>query len=45
MTQMLTEPKNTAIEWVVRNEQDLSDWNQIIFAYGETAWREASGQQ
>lgn len=37
---MLCEQKKIAIDWVARNEQQLSDWNQIIFDYGETAWRE-----
>src|SRR5690625_3637259 len=32
--------KKEIISWVDNNEQDLSDWNQIIWDYGETAWRE-----
>lgn len=32
--------KKNIIDWVDRNEKNLSDWNQIIWNYGETAWRE-----
>jgi aminobenzoyl-glutamate utilization protein B len=32
--------KQTAMEWVDAHEGDLSDWNQTIWHYGETAWRE-----
>lgn len=32
--------KQMIAEWVDSNEQQLSDWNQLIWHYGETAWRE-----
>ncbi|MBT4932368.1 MAG: amidohydrolase [Rhodospirillaceae bacterium] len=32
--------KQTAIQWVDDRSGDLSDWNQTIWHYGETAWRE-----
>lgn len=32
--------KNEITSWVNEKEQDLSDWNQKIWHYGETAWRE-----
>ena len=32
--------KKYAIDWVLEQEGNLSDWHQIIFDYGETAWRE-----
>jgi aminobenzoyl-glutamate utilization protein B len=32
--------KNAVLEWVDQNSLALSDWHQIIFNYGETAWRE-----
>jgi len=32
--------KQTAIQWVDERAGDLSDWNQTIWHYGETAWRE-----
>jgi len=28
------------LDWVGQHDQDLSDWNQVIFDFGETAWRE-----
>ncbi|WP_088036423.1 peptidase M20 [Evansella clarkii] len=37
---MLSHEKQGIIEWVKENKQNLSDWNQIIWNYGETAWRE-----
>jgi aminobenzoyl-glutamate utilization protein B len=32
--------KSELIRWVDDRIDDLSDWNQLIFNYGETAWRE-----
>jgi len=32
--------KRTASDWVDAHARDLSDWNQIIWHFGETAWRE-----
>ena len=32
--------KQTTLDWVDRHADDLSDWHQIIFDHGETAWRE-----
>ncbi|MCL6442755.1 MAG: amidohydrolase [Alicyclobacillus sp.] len=32
--------KQGILDWVNQHRQDLSDWNQIIWNYGETAWRE-----
>jgi aminobenzoyl-glutamate utilization protein B len=32
--------KRTARDWVDAHAGDLSDWNQTIWHYGETAWRE-----
>ena len=32
--------KDVAIDWVDNNQSALSDWHQIIFHFGETAWRE-----
>ena len=26
--------------WVERNAETLSDWHQVIWQHGETAWRE-----
>lgn len=37
---VLTAAKAELIEWVGANTQALSDWHQIIFNFGETAWRE-----
>ena len=36
----MTEAKRTASNWVDAHANDLSDWNQTIWHYGETAWRE-----
>jgi len=33
-------PKHDLIEWVDSRIDDLSDWHQVIFGHGETAWRE-----
>ena len=35
-----TNVKQTALHWVDVHMTELSDWNQIIWHYGETAWRE-----
>ena len=32
--------KQTALDWIQDNHQNLSDWNQIIWNYAEPAWRE-----
>ncbi|MCP4389413.1 MAG: amidohydrolase, partial [Gammaproteobacteria bacterium] len=32
--------KTELIDWVDANIDQLSDWHQLIFDYGETAWRE-----
>ncbi|WP_408008369.1 amidohydrolase [Pseudalkalibacillus sp. A8] len=32
--------RNYVLDWVSKNKQDLSNWNQIIWNYAETAWRE-----
>lgn len=32
--------KQTVLNWVDERSGDLSDWNQTIWHYGETAWRE-----
>ncbi len=32
--------KTELIQWVDDKIDDLSDWHQVIFDYGETAWRE-----
>ena len=37
---MLSKEKKAAVDWVAENENVLSQWNQLIFNYGETAWRE-----
>lgn len=37
---MTNEQKDNIIQWVDNNNDSLSDWNQIIWNYGETAWRE-----
>src|SRR5205807_4960133 len=37
---MITAEKQFALDWVDDNRQDLSDWNQIIWHYAETALRE-----
>jgi aminobenzoyl-glutamate utilization protein B len=37
---MIAAEKQFALDWVDRNRQDLSDWNQIIWHYAETALRE-----
>ena len=33
-------PKQDLIEWVDNRIDELGDWHQVIFAHGETAWRE-----
>lgn len=35
-----TPAKTDLIQWVDTKIDDLSDWNQLIFDHGETAWRE-----
>ena len=37
---MHADTRQTALDWVEANARDLSDWNQVIWHYGETAWRE-----
>ena len=37
---MTKDNKEQVIKWVDENENALSDWNQTIWNYGETAWRE-----
>ena len=37
---MTTPAKQTAIDWVAANEQNLSDWHQDIWHFAEPAWRE-----
>lgn len=37
---MCNDLKKTVLTWVEENSQSLSDWNQIIWNFGETAWRE-----
>lgn len=37
---MINEEKQNIINWVEDNDKSLSDWNQAIWNYGETAWRE-----
>lgn len=32
--------RNRALHWVGQHATDLSDWHQVIFHHGETAWRE-----
>ncbi len=32
--------KQTALDWIKDNHQNLSDWNQIIWNYAEPAWRD-----
>jgi aminobenzoyl-glutamate utilization protein B len=32
--------KTELLQWVDDKIDDLSDWHQVIFDYGETAWRE-----
>jgi len=36
----MTDPKNYCFDRVAARRGDLSDWNQLIWHYGETAWRE-----
>ncbi|KLN60348.1 peptidase M20 [Kiloniella spongiae] len=36
----MKDAKRDALSWVEENLPRLSDWNQTIFDYGETAWRE-----
>lgn len=38
--QSIMEEKQTVMDWVEENKAYLSDWNQTIWDYGETAWRE-----
>jgi aminobenzoyl-glutamate utilization protein B len=37
---MTTPAKQSAFDWVAGHASALSDWNQTIWHYGETAWRE-----
>ncbi len=37
---MIPQEKQSVMNWVEENKRALSDWNQIIWHYGETAWRE-----
>ncbi|WP_080872792.1 peptidase M20 [Oceanobacillus timonensis] len=37
---MVSQEKQSVKDWVTNNKKKLSDWNQIIWDYGETAWRE-----
>jgi aminobenzoyl-glutamate utilization protein B len=37
---MTTDAKKTAFDWVEARMADLSDWSQVIWHFGETAWRE-----
>ena len=37
---MPSKEKQTALDWIQDNQQNLSDWNQIIWDYAEPAWRE-----
>lgn len=37
---MLPEEKQNVMDWITENKKKLSDWNQVIWNYGETAWRE-----
>lgn len=37
---MLTPEKQTAVDWVNDNENNLSDWHQTIWSFHEPAWRE-----
>src|SRR5699024_6026865 len=37
---MMTSEKESVITWITEKEKILSDWNQTIWNYGETAWRE-----
>ncbi|MEN1968774.1 amidohydrolase [Lentibacillus sp. N15] len=37
---MASQEKQMVMNWVTDNEKKLSDWNQVIWNYGETAWRE-----
>ncbi|MGO0059875.1 hypothetical protein ACTID9_07665 [Brevibacillus fluminis] len=32
--------KRGILDWVTAHEKELSDWNQLIWDYAETAWRE-----
>ena len=37
---MIAAEKQFALDWVNRNRQALSDWNQIIWHFAEPALRE-----
>jgi len=37
---MLSQEKQTALDWIKDNHRNLSDWNQTIWNYAEPAWRE-----
>ncbi len=37
---MQSREKQIAFEWIKENQQNLSDWHQIIWDYAEPAWRE-----
>ena len=36
----LKDPKAGLLDWIDNKMGDLSDWHQLIFEHGETAWRE-----
>jgi aminobenzoyl-glutamate utilization protein B len=40
MEDMNSKGKKNVIDWVEENEQNLSDWNQVIWNFAEPAWRE-----
>jgi hypothetical protein len=37
---MINANKQRAFDWIDQNQQNLSDWNQIIWHLAEPAWRE-----
>jgi len=37
---MLSQEKQTALDWIKDNHRNLSDWNQTIWNFAEPAWRE-----
>lgn len=37
---MQSRAKPTAFEWIKENQQNLSDWHQVIWNYAEPSWRE-----
>ncbi len=40
VTHALSKAQRVALGWVADNEQNLSDWNQVIWQFAEPAWRE-----